>query len=263
MNQLRHAGWLWLGVWIAAGAWAQTPPRATPDAVARQAIAALQREDLDAVRALVAPDALPQIEHKALVVLGHALGRFRDAQVVLVHHADVRSSAGQTQQLWVYQLRGADESVLMLFKLRDAEGRPWIAHIEWQPAPLDLRERFPFALAGLSPLVYLVLLAACGAPVLMLYALWLCLRRRPRLWGLWGLCIALGLGRLTLIWLPGPFDASYVAFEPLALQPLGTKLEKHPSYDPWRLSVSLPLGALVFLWAQRRAHTERDPLPSP
>jgi len=262
MDRLRGLGGLWLALWIGHGAWAEALPPATPDAVARQAIAALQREDLDALRALVAPDALPLIEHKALVVLGHAVARFRDAEVVLVHHADVQSNEGQAQQQWVYQLRGPDESVLMLFKLRDAGGRAWIAHIEWQPAPLDLRERFPFALAGLPPFHYLVLLAAVGVPLLMLYALALCLRRRPRAWGLWALCIAVGVGRLSVIWLPSPFHPSYLAFDPLALQPLGVWLEKQPSYDPWRLSISLPLGALAFLWLQRRPRVGLDQPPS-
>jgi hypothetical protein len=257
VNRLRRPGWLWLGAWLAVGVWAEPSAPAAPDAVARRAIAALQREDLDAVRALVAPDALPLIERKALVVLGHAIARYKDAPVVLVHHADTQSSEGQPQEQWVYQLRGRDESILMLFKLRDVAGHPRIAHIEWQPAPLDLRERFPFSLAGVPPFFYLVLLAACGVPLLMLYALLLCLWRRPRAWGLWCVCIALGLGRLSLIWLPTPYDASYLEFEPIALQPLGTKLEKDPAYDPWRLSVSLPLGALAYLWTQRRARADR------
>jgi len=261
MHRLRRSGWLWLGMGIAASAWARTPAPPSPDDVARRAIAALQREDLAAVRGLVAPDALPQLEHKALVVLGHALSRFRDAQVVLVHHADTRSSEGQPQEQWVYQLRGPDESILMLFKLREVAGQPWISHIEWQPAPLDLRERFPFALVGVPWFFYAVLIAACGVPLLMLYALLLCLRRRPRAWGLWCLCIALGLGRLSLIWLPSPYHASYLELEPVALLPLGTQLEKSPVYDPWRLSVSAPLGALAFLWTQRRTRAERGQPP--
>ncbi|MDH5566934.1 MAG: hypothetical protein OEY15_09735 [Myxococcales bacterium] len=257
----RRARRHWIAA-LAAGAvclaCADVMQRSEPDRIARHAVSLLQSGDLEGVRALVAPDALAAIEHNALLLLSHAVEAFRHAELRLVHHGPSEASDTGPQELWAYQLRGESTSILLLFKIRMLDGHPWISHVEWQPAPLDLRERFPFSLAGVPAPFHLILVAAVCVPLVMLSALFVCLRRRPRAWWLWSVLILLGIGRLTLIWLPIPFHKSYVRVEPWAVAVLGTRVEKVPCYDPWRVSVSLPLAALAFLWVERR-RTRRAP----
>jgi len=236
----------------------------TPDQLARHSIELLQRGDLEAVQALFATDVFTRVETNDLLLLHHALEHFVDPEIRFVHRGATRASEESRDEAWAYQIRDDARSILLLFKIRAFEGEPRIAHVEWQPAPLDLRERFPFALAGVPDAYYLVLCAAIGVPLLILYALVLCIRRRPRAWGLWALFIALGVGELSVLWLPRPFHTSYVSIDPLSVQILGVGIAKTPSYDPWRLSVSLPLGALLFLWRERRRPGQSEaPLDAP
>lgn len=226
--------------------------RRTPDQLARHSIDLLQRGDLEAAQALFTRDVFTRVETNDLLLLHHALERFTDPELRFVHRGSVRPNEAGRDEAWAYQVRDDARSILLLFKIRAPDGDARIAHVEWQPAPLDLRERFPFALAGIPAPYYLVLGAAIAVPLLVIYALVICAAHRPRMWGLWALFIALGVGELSVLWLPRPFHTSYVSVDPLSLQVLGVGIAKSPSYDPWRLSVSLPLGALLFLWRERR-----------
>jgi hypothetical protein len=250
---------LLLGAPLCTAAGAQEPR--TPDQLARHSIELLQRGDLEAAQALFTRDVFTRVETNDLLLLHHALERFTDPELRFVHRGSVRPNEEGRDEAWAYQMRDDARSILLLFKIRAPDGDARIAHVEWQPAPLDLRDRFPFALAGVPTPYYLVLGAAIAVPLLVIYALVICASRRPRMWGLWALFIALGVGELSVLWLPRPFHASYVSVEPLSIQILGVGIAKSPSYDPWRLSVSLPLGALLFLWRERRRPGDSEAVP--
>lgn len=232
-------------------------PRNASDALVARFVALMRQGDLEPARTLFDADALPKIESKALLLLHHALERLDDPELVFVHHAVEAPDGTGRREARAYQLRDTASSILLILKIRTRDAEPRIDHVEWQPAPLDLRERFPFVLGGVPPLLHLVLAAAIAVPLLTLYALLLCWRRRPGAWGAWMLFILLGVGRLSVLWLPSPFHSSYVRVTPFWIQPFGAGLEKDPSYDPWTLSVSLPLGALVFLASRRWTHAAR------
>jgi hypothetical protein len=217
-------------------------------------VALMRQGDLETVRTLFDAHALPRIENKALILLHHAIERVEDPELRFVYRDAADLVEGSDGETWAYQLRDRSSSILLIIKIRTRDAQPGIAHIEWQPAPLDLRERFPFVLSGIPPLLHLVLAAAIAVPLLTIYALVLCWRRRPRAWGLWTLFIPLGLGKLSVWWLPSPFHSSYLRLTPFSIQLFGVSLDKSPSYDPWTLSVSLPLGALLFLLSRRWMH---------
>ncbi len=102
-------------------------------------------------------------------------------------------------------------------------------------------------LAGKSPLHYIVLSLAIFLPLFSLYALVLCIRTRieKRKW-LWIIVILLGVGQFSLNWTTG--DTS---FSLLAVQFLSAGISASP-YGPWTLSISLPLGAILFLLRRRK-----------
>jgi hypothetical protein len=232
---------------ICAAAAASAQQQAPSDRLVHRFVELVRRGDFETARTLFDADALPRIENKALILLHHALERIEDPEIRFVHLEAAGAGDATGRETWAYQLRDDMSSILLIVKVRTRDSKPGIAHIEWQPAPLDLRERFPFVLAGVPFPLRLVLVAAIAVPLLTLHALVLCWRRRPRAWGLWTLFIPLGLGKLSVLWLPNPFHPSYVHLTPLSIQLFGVGLEKNPSYDPWMLSVSLPLGALLFL----------------
>jgi hypothetical protein len=147
----------------------------------------------------------------------------------------------------LYHVRG-EEGALLVFAQTVMDGSSaLIMGIHWEVAPLDLRDRFPFVWTGVSPLHYLVLAASVTVPLFMLYALGLCVLRRPPLWWLWIPFILVGVSKFSVVWTPGPLGDEHVGFVLRSLQLLGVSLVKSPPYEPWVLGVSFPLGAFLFL----------------
>jgi len=105
-----------------------------------------------------------------------------------------------------------------------------------------------FTLAGKGPLHYFVLLSCVLIPLLMIFAVVCCIRSKEvkRKW-LWILFILVGLGQFSLNWTTGEW-----LFHPVSLLLLGESYFA-PLFGGWTLSISLPLGALLFLWTQSKS----------
>lgn len=126
----------------------------------------------------------------------------------------------------------------------------------------DAMENFNrFTLSGKSPAHYLMLALTCAVPLFTLYALIACIRTKnlKRKW-LWVIFIIFGLGRLSLNWTTGQWSTrpgivrtangnSTVSLFDVELFGASANAD---FYGPWVLSVSLPLGAILFLLKRRR-----------
>ncbi len=108
--------------------------------------------------------------------------------------------------------------------------------------PDSLENLNGFRLSGKSTLQYAMLALTILVPIISIYALIVCIRTRieKRKW-LWILFILAGLGKLTINWTSGQWS-----FMPLSFQLLGAGAFAQ-NYGPWMLSVSVPLGAILFL----------------
>ena len=241
----RGAAWA-LTLLIAVAASAASPAK-NADELARRFIELAQQGDLEATRSFFDPEVLPWMEANALLLLHHAMERLPDAEVQFIHREALDSEEEGISERRVYQLRGATDSILLLIRVRSVDAVPMLVHVEWQPAPLDLRERFPFVLDGVPQPFYAALVAAAAISLLTLYALAVCLKERKGRWWLWGLVIPVSAGETRLLWLQAPFHTSYLQLDALSIRWFGAWLEKIPVYDPWRLTLWFPLGALAFL----------------
>jgi hypothetical protein len=92
---------------------------------------------------------------------------------------------------------------------------------------------------------YLIFLMAILFPIFSLYVLVLCIRSEigPRKW-LWAVFILVGVSRLGVNWATGQPNFQLFAIQLLSA---GASAE---TYSPWMVSVSLPLGAILFLLNQ-------------
>lgn len=99
-----------------------------------------------------------------------------------------------------------------------------------------------FRLVGKSPLQYSVFLLAILIPLFTLYALIQCFRTKieKRKW-LWILFVMFGLARLSVDWTTGQW-----AINPVNVLFLGAGAFA-PLYGAWVISISFPLGAVIFL----------------
>jgi hypothetical protein len=157
----------------------------------------------------------------------------------------------QRDQL-VYHVVGAEAAALVFVTAETANGKTLLTGFRCEPAPRNLRERYPLIARGLPLVNYLFLLVWMAVGVTILSALVLWCRRRPQRRWLWLVAILLGVGKIGLYWLPGPFSWSYVRVQAISVSFLGVGAVKFPLYDPWLLTISIPAGALAFLALSRR-----------
>lgn len=115
--------------------------------------------------------------------------------------------------------------------------------------PESLEQHHRFRLAGKSAVHYVVLALAIMFPLLTLYALVACVRTKMsgRKWP-WVLFIMFSIGSFAINWTTGETQLSA-----LTIRLFGASLAS-VAYGPWIVSVSFPLGALVFL-LRRKALT--------
>lgn len=129
-------------------------------------------------------------------------------------------------------------------------------HVEQEPASLEDLNRF--TLIGKEPVQYVILGAAIGVAGLMIYALVLCIRTpmAKHKW-LWIILIFLGVAKIGVNWTTGEtFYRIIYLFIPAATA--GKDL-----YGPWSISISLPVGALLFLTYREKLRKREAADPTP
>lgn len=110
------------------------------------------------------------------------------------------------------------------------------------PIPDSLEKLNKFRLVGKSPLQYSVLFLAIFIPLFILYALILCIRTKieKKKW-LWVIFVLAGIATFSVDWTTGQWR-----IVPLSFQLFGVGASA-PPYGSWVISISLPLGAVIFM----------------
>ena len=128
------------------------------------------------------------------------------------------------------------------------EGSFLLKAIRVQPIQDSLERLNAFGLRGKSFAHYAMLVLAPGVALFILTVLVVCIRTKiPRRKWLWVLFVLIGFGRFQMNWTTGQ-----TAVSPVSLLLMGAGARTAGPYAPWILSVSFPLGAVVFL-ARRRS----------
>jgi hypothetical protein len=137
---------------------------------------------------------------------------------------------------------------------KSKEGTTTIVGFHVHPESSSLESANRFTLSGKSALQYVVLGAAIVATIFTLVVLVVCIKTKMkrRKW-LWILFILFGIGKLSVNWTTGQW-----AFMALAAQLFSASAAAMPAYSPWMVSVSLPLGAILFLVNRRRLQAVDD-----
>lgn len=115
------------------------------------------------------------------------------------------------------------------------------------PMDRSLQETNAFTFRRAGPVHYLMLAAAVLIPAFVLTTLIVCIRTPfPRRKWVWIIFVLLGLVKFSLNWTTGE-----TAIQPIAFLLFGSAAMTTGFYTPWILSVSFPLGAVLF-WFKRR-----------
>lgn len=103
-----------------------------------------------------------------------------------------------------------------------------------------------FSLSDKSAIHYIILLTAIILPIFIVFTLFACIRTpiRKRKW-LWVVFVSLGFIQVSINWTSGE-----IGLNPLYFQLFGAGMVAAGKFAPWILSVSAPVGAILF-WIKR------------
>lgn len=214
--------------------------------IARKYIQRLIDGDTAALAAELEPslqsnDAVAQLEHVRTF-----LPKETPTTTNLVGYYVTRTPAG-TQYNLTYQFGYGSKWVVANSAWRErADGSRQIMGLSAHVLSRSLQEQhaFTFRRAGIKH--YLFFVAAVIVPVFMLVTLVVCIRTElPRRKWLWILFILVGVTGFSLNWTSGD-----VGFRPINFQLGGAGVMASSMYSPWILTVSIPLGAILF-WVKR------------
>lgn len=145
--------------------------------------------------------------------------------------------------LW-YQYGFGEKWVLVHIAIHTQGDETTVVALSVKPIQESLEDQNSLLkLSGKSLLQYLTLAAVILLPIFTLYVMAQCaqLRMGPVVKIVWLLFILYGFGHFGVNWTTGDINMDL-----FALQALNASAD-HAAFSPWMISVSFPLGAIVFL----------------
>ena len=214
---------------------------AKDDQLARETIDNLRRGNLDFVRKHFDPAQFRGQDEQELSKLHEYLNHGEPKAVTLVGWNVVKGPSG-TRTALTYELAFGDSwyVVTVLVHSTDAARRVAGLHVARLVKPLAELNAFTFE--GKGAVHYVMLAWAVALPLFSLAAVAVCLRTPVRRKWLWVLFLLVGFGSVSLNWTTGELQ-----FQLFSARVLSVGCVRAGQYAPWILSVSFPLGAVVFL----------------
>jgi hypothetical protein len=241
---------------IAAGATFSSDAVASArDDAAQAAIRHFRRGELREALSLMDPRALPgNPDAVAQQIYGILRSTGTSPVVTQIFWRGFRSMKQDLQKdQLAYHVVGDEAAALVFVTAETVGGRTTLTAFHCEAAPRNLTDRYPLTMRGVSIANYLFLLTQAAVASTMLAAGVLWFRRSGRRRWLWLAAILLGVGKVGLYWLPGPFSWSHLRLDVFSVSFLGVGIVKFPLYDPWRLTISAPVGAIAFLVTSLRS----------
>jgi hypothetical protein len=223
---------------------------ADDQALARVYIQQLREHQFSKIEAAMDPSLAAALKDTTLDQMAKTFPAGEPIGVTLVGANSFTGPAWSTINL-TYEFQFRDGWALSNVALKKQNGNTTIVGFHVYPESQSLEAQNKFTLKGKSAGQYGILAAAAAIPLFIVWTLVLCVRTRfrGRKWP-WILFILLGVGKLAVNWTTGA-----LGFAIAYLQLFGAGALAAP-YGPWMVSVSVPLGAIVFLW---RRHALRGP----
>jgi len=217
-------------------------------ATAKQYIEQLQNSDFSEIEHVVAPAIAGPALEGTLTKMADLLpaGPPTSIQLVGAHRMSSLSDGSTTVDL-TFEYRFGDRFVLADLATKTTQSKLEIIDFHIQPEGESLAARNRFTLAGRTPLQYIVLVYAVVVALFTLGVLVACIRTtiRRRKW-IWIIFILLGFGKFSVNWVTGQWRIELLAVQVFSA---GSYADL---FGPWIISVSVPLGAIWFLFSRRR-----------
>lgn len=170
----------------------------------------------------------------------------------------VQKSAEGTDRHVTLEYHFPDRRILANVATRTSPSGLAVIGLEVNVLPDSLENIHRFTFSNKPPVCYAVLPFLLLIPLLIFYTLVKCILDKPRRRWLWVLFIIFGIGSLSVNW-----TTTEPSFDLLSFQLFGAGVFSE-LYGPWVFSVSLPVGAVVYLLYRRKkiGHERIDLTPS-
>lgn len=231
----------------------------TPEdqATAKSYIDRLRTHDIDGIENLIDPSVKEPALHAELEKMANLIPPGEPTSVKLVGAQSTRTPGASIVNS-VFEYNFAGKWLLASVAVKESSGHKTIVGMNVNTRTQSLEEENRFTLSGKSTLQYSVLGAALVAILVTFYSLVICIRTRvPRKKWLWILFILIGFGNLGVDWTTGQWGFHLLAFQVFSASATAA------FYGPWTISVSLPVGAVVFLIYRRKLAAETQPPAAP
>ena len=156
-----------------------------------------------------------------------------------------------------YELEYEDYWILTEICILNIDGKLSISGIHTNSYNEPLEEINQFSIFSGSEVNIVFLLFALIELSLILYVLFIILKTKPKRKWLWFVFSIFGFFKINTVW--GTYTISIELF---SIQFFGVSLVKPDLLDPYVLSISLPLGAILFLIKNKRKYKDRFPVES-
>lgn len=232
-----------------------TMNRMAPDddeALAKECLSAIRSRDFRTIEAQFNPEFLKPGAESTLMEIADVLDHGEPLSLELVG-CNVNSSPETRRSYLTYQYQFTNSWVLAALVIDTTDSRKMVSGLHVNPIPKSVGELNAFTLSGKGIQHYVLLLLAIAVPIFIIWTLVLCARTKIRKKWLWIIFILAGIAKLNLNWTTGE-----IGLQPIAFLIPGAAMAKMGLYAPWILTVSFPLGAILFLIKRRKLQSDRE-----
>jgi hypothetical protein len=218
---------------------------------AKDYLSKLRSRNFTYVKSILSPELEAQVTDELLEEIA---GYFRQGEPLSVETigSQVNVFNGQWQGNFTFEYEFESGWNLANAALEKTDSGYQVIGLNVYQTETSQKELNAFGFSSKSGMQYFVLCAVVLVPLFILFTLIVCIRTpiERKKW-LWVIFILLGFGALSVNWTNGAY-----AFQLLSLQLFGASATSAGLAAPWVLSVSVPLGAIVF-WLRQKSLIER------
>ncbi|MDM4766569.1 hypothetical protein [Pelomonas sp. SE-A7] len=225
-------------------------------ALAKELVAKIGSRDFSAVEEALNPDLRTPDLRAKLEQMAGMLPQGAPKSVLVIGSNTMTRAAGTTYELTL-EYEYPDAWVIAAVTLERSDGKIVLQGITFTPRARSLAAENRFTFEGKGALHYIVFALAVVIPMLVVYALVLCVRTKmkQRKW-LWILFIAIGLVQVHFNWTTASWNV-----QPVSFVLLGAGFAKSGPVAPWIFTLAFPLGAILFLVRRRSLQYHEASLP--
>jgi hypothetical protein len=213
----------------------------------KQYLALFQSSDFDAIEKEINP-ALKNEQLRTQLEQIAALFPKETPKDIKIVGSNTRTTNKFRQFNLTFQYEFPTKWLLVSIVLHKEEDTLLVNGINVQPLTDSLENLNKFTFQSKPIGNYLILALAILVPLFTLFALVLCIKTpMPKRKWLWIIFILIGFCRITVNWTTGGININ-----PLSFQLLGAGFWKVGIYAPVLISVSIPLGAIIFMIKRKK-----------